>query len=219
MARRMAGRLFIQVLMALAIAALALVFLASDNKPTSLNLPPFEKELYLSVTAKWAPNDCVDVTAVTNLPKGTVYWVAAQARPWKANSGNKPLPMDRLVEWTNSYPVLVEAQVSQSSSVFCGIVRARRVGRALDTNGLLLAASVSGNTSSALTRLDTAEANAEQARRVGERGSRLCGPLASSYGFGGDRQIIGHSKTFILEPLPMLPEDEESEEEEEEEIE
>lgn len=49
------------LLFALALASLPPTYLRSDNKPASLNLPPFEEEVYLSVTAKWAPDDCVDV--------------------------------------------------------------------------------------------------------------------------------------------------------------
>lgn len=50
-------RMITSFLATLALSSLPLIFVSSDDMPASLNLPPFEKELYLSVTAKWAPND------------------------------------------------------------------------------------------------------------------------------------------------------------------
>ncbi len=217
MSKRGAIRYAFGLIAALALASLLLLLVSSDDAPASLNLPPFEQEVYLSVTAKWAPDDCVDVAVITNLPRETVYLLAAQPRPRKPRSGSLPFPMDRLVVWTESLPFAVQETRMDHSGIFCGLVRARRDGRPLDTNGLLLAVSVGRSAHYYWKNLQTVQANAKQELRVGRNGSALRGPLTDSRTIDGRTRTVSRSKTFILEPLPMLPEEEESEEESEDE--
>ncbi len=208
MATKRAAQLFIQISTAIALSSFPLIFLASDDKPASLNLPPFEKELYLSVTAKWAPDDCVDVTVVTNLPEGTVFVVGGQPR---ARPGTlRPFePVDRVFAWTKMTPVAVVAPRIDIPNLFCGLVKARHQGTKRDTNGLLLAASVSSGSFWGLSYDQTGR----QTLRIGRDGNLLRGPLTTTLPnhIDGRTVVYAHSKTFILEPLPMLPEEEESE--------
>ncbi len=196
-------------LAALALSSLPLIFVTSDDKPASLNLPPFEKELYLSVTAKWAPNDCVDVTVVTNLPKGTLFVIGAQPR---ARPGTlRPFePVDQVFAWHMKLPVIVTGPRIDIPNLFCGMVKSRGEGNWWYTNGLLLAAAVSA-TSFWATQNEGQELN------IGRYGTLLKGPLAKPYRDEGTLKVSAESKTFILKPLPLLPGEEESEEEAEDE--
>ena len=212
MKRARALRVTRALISALALASLPLVLVSSDDEPASLNLPPFEKELYLSVTAKWAPDDCVDVTVVTNLPEGTVFVIGAQPRakpgtlyPWQ--------PVDQVFAWTKMVPIAVTASRVDVSNLFCGFVEARRRGGKQDTNGLLLAASISY---ASFWGFPPGQIE-KQALRIGRYGALLRGPLVRPHVIDGEHRRDAESKTFILEPLPMLPEDEENEEEVEDE--
>lgn len=204
-------RLFIQISTALALMGLLLIYLRSDNKPASLNLPPFEEEVYLSVTAKWAPDDCVDVTVVTNLPPGTWYEVIAQRK-------RRPGALKRYEVPDQIYYPESRALFEKSSArmdhrqLFCGLTRARKHGGKQETYGLLIAVALAP-TPYSLPNVPYEQAFEEQARRIGYYGMKLRGPLARPHVIEGRQRAAARSKTFILEPLPMLPEEDASEDE------
>jgi hypothetical protein len=205
----------VALIAALALSSLPLVFLRSDDKPASMNLPPFEKELYLSVSAKWAPNDCVDVTVVTNLPEGAVFVIGAQPR---ARPGTlRPFePVDRVFTWTRMIPDAVTSPRMDIPSLFCGLVGARKRGEKRDSSGLMLEAYVD-HTAHFYWQLPLEDQLEKQARLIGRDGSLLRGPLTKTLPnhIEGRTVTYAHSKTFILEPLPMLPENEEGEQHDE----
>lgn len=205
-------RVTLALIATLALSSLPLVFLASDDKPTSLNLPPFKQELHLSVTGKWAADDCVDVTVVTNLPEGTFFVVGAQPR---ARPGTlfPEQPVDQVFAWTQRVLVRVASARIDKPGLFCGLVQARRQGTKRDTEGILLAARVSASSFWGLP-FDQTE---RQADLIGPDGCLLRGPLTTVFPNhdAGRTVVYAESKTFVLEPLPMLPEDEESEQNDE----
>lgn len=203
MRERRALRLRLALLPALALSSLPLIFLASDNKPASLNLPPFEKELYLSVTAKWAPNDCVDVAVVTNLPEGTLFVLGMQTR-YKREKLDPVLPIDTIFSFNKKLPVIVTAPRIDLQNLFCGMFKAHGEGNFSYTNGLLIAAAVSATSF-------WATQNEGQELRIGHNGALLKGPLARPYLDEGTPKTNAVSETFVLKPLPLLPGEDEEE--------
>lgn len=204
-------RLFIQISTALALMGLLLIYLRSDNKPASLNLPPFEEEVYLSVTAKWAPDDCVDVTVVTNLPPGTWYEVIAQRKRRPGTLKRYEVPDQIYYPESRALFEKISARMDHRQ-MFCGLTRARKHGGKQETYGLLIAVSL-GPTAYFLPNVPYEQAFEEQARRIGYYGMKLRGPLARPHVIVDRPQVAARSKTFILEPLPMLPEQDASEDE------
>lgn len=199
------------LLFALALASLPPTYLRSDNKPASLNLPPFEEEVYLSVTAKWAPDDCVDVTVVTNLPPGTWYEVIAQRKRRPGTLKRYEVPDQIYYPESRALFEKISARMDHRQ-MFCGLTRARKHGGKQETYGLLIAVALAP-TPYSLPNVPYEQAFEEQARRIGYYGMKLRGPLARPHVIEGRQRAAARSKTFILEPLPMLPEEDASEDE------
>lgn len=203
MTRARSLRVILALLATLVLSGLSLVFLSSGEEPAPPNLPPFEKELYLSVTAKWAPNDCVDVTVVTNLPEGTIVAIGAQPRI-KREKLEATWPVDQVFTWTDQRPVIVGAPRTDARNLFCGMVKSRGEGNWWYTNGLLLEAAVSARSFGGLSYKTHAE---RQELRVGHNGALLKGHLTRALPGVPDRSpnVSAKSETFILKPLPLLP--------------
>lgn len=189
------------LLTALALASFPL-YLACEDKPASLNLPPFEKEVYLSVTAKWA-GECVDVTVVTNLPDGTAYWLRASG--W--TDANRSIRRSCHALGDSEVDFVVTGSPMHHRRLFCHLIRsARKLGNSYD--GLAFRAGV--HPGEHFVRRAQGEVQAlpvkikRQQRRVGRNGALLKGPLSWKDRSGDVTLKSIRSRTFILAPFPTV---------------